>query len=171
MCKLACSEVWTLSAFSLLSKSPTSQICKEVAMNMERQVEHSHLPVRGLSLHVAQAGKGSHLLSCSPAGSSFLCWRPVRMHSRLKHSNTSPVAVSFLLQASWARWCSCTDSRRYGTRGATRCWPWPPPGTAPSRRTGEGTGSRTSRRSRRPRRTTTWWRISSQSSMPSPFPR
>ncbi|XP_066339379.1 uncharacterized protein [Miscanthus floridulus] len=27
-------------------------------MNMEQQVEHSHLPIRGLSLHVAQAGKG-----------------------------------------------------------------------------------------------------------------
>ncbi|KAL6643485.1 hypothetical protein ACP70R_018251 [Stipagrostis hirtigluma subsp. patula] len=27
-------------------------------MDMEQQVEHSHLPIRGLNLHVAQAGKG-----------------------------------------------------------------------------------------------------------------
>ncbi|CAN6293070.1 unnamed protein product [Urochloa humidicola] len=27
-------------------------------MDMEQQIEHSHLPIRGLNLHVAQAGKG-----------------------------------------------------------------------------------------------------------------
>ncbi|CAN6338217.1 unnamed protein product [Urochloa humidicola] len=27
-------------------------------MNMEQQIEHSHLPIRGLNLHIAQAGKG-----------------------------------------------------------------------------------------------------------------
>jgi hypothetical protein len=26
--------------------------------DMEQQIEHCHLPIRGLNLHVAQAGKG-----------------------------------------------------------------------------------------------------------------
>ena len=46
--------------------------------------------------------------------------------------------MSLLLQGSWGRCCSCTVSRRFGTRGAIICWPWPPPATAPSRWRGYG---------------------------------
>ncbi|VAH04884.1 unnamed protein product [Triticum turgidum subsp. durum] len=72
---------------------------------------------------------------------------------------------------SLGRWCSCTASRRYGTRGATRCWPWPPPGTAPSRPTAAATGSPTSRRGtwRPPGRTSS--PTCSPSSTPSPSTR
>ncbi|VAH38208.1 unnamed protein product [Triticum turgidum subsp. durum] len=62
-------------------------------------------------------------------------------------------------------------SRRYGTRGATRCRPWPPQGTAPSRRTAAGTACRTSRRSTRSPSGRTSSPTCSPSSMPSPSPR
>jgi hypothetical protein len=35
---------------------------KAEAMDMEQQVEHRHIPIRGLNLHVAQAGKGEQRL-------------------------------------------------------------------------------------------------------------
>uniref|UniRef100_A0A0D9XL42 AB hydrolase-1 domain-containing protein n=1 Tax=Leersia perrieri TaxID=77586 RepID=A0A0D9XL42_9ORYZ len=49
-------------------------------------------------------------------------------------------STSTTTTTTWLKKCSCMGSRRYGTRGATRCWLSPLPVTVPLRRNGEGTG-------------------------------
>jgi hypothetical protein len=117
---------------------------------MAQEIEHTHLPIRGLNLHVAQVGTGESSLLLEPMDPSG-AGRVSIIHGLRPAGRTAGRLVPLVrvLQVNWARWCSCTASRRYGTRGATRCGPWPRRGTAPSRRTAAGTACRSSRRSTR----------------------